>query len=44
MWSFLIGAICFIVGGNVGIFIMCLMIAAGKADDHADELQRRTND
>ena len=32
MFTALIGGLCFIAGGTVGVFTMCMMIAAKDAD------------
>lgn len=36
MFTALIGGLCFMAGGTVGIFTMCMMIAAKGADRHME--------
>ena len=36
MFTALIGGLCFIAGGTVGVFTMCMMIAAKDADQRME--------
>ena len=41
MWQFLAGLM---VGGVIGVFIMCLMVSAGDADRRMERFYDRSDD
>lgn len=44
MLSFITHAACFAAGAVFGVVMMCLMFAAGRADEELEKIERRDNE